>query len=103
MYPYVLLDVYEGIVLKNDSTQLQGGILRGLKTCIGIVITSEKYLIILHHPAFIVDNTFQEIQNWVQLRCADFLNIMHTVRPLEGTDWPRLQCVLFCRGHLLLS
>jgi hypothetical protein len=65
MYPYVLLDVYEGIVLKNDSTQLQGGILRGLKTCIGIVITSEKYLIILHHPAFIVDNTFQEIQNWV--------------------------------------
>ncbi len=65
MYPCVLLDVYEGIVLKNDSTQLQGGILRGLKTCIGIVITSEKYLIILHHPAFIVDNTFQEIQNWI--------------------------------------
>lgn len=29
------------------------------------MITSEKYLIILHHPAFIVDNTFQEIQNWI--------------------------------------
>ena len=25
---------------------------------------------------------------WVQLRRADFLKIMHTMRPLKGTDWP---------------
>lgn len=66
MLPYVCLDMYEGIILRRDSTLLQGAIFRGLKACIGIIIESEKFLIIIHHPAFLLSNTFSAIQYWTQ-------------------------------------
>lgn len=66
MLPYVCLDMYEGIILKKDSTMLQGAIFRGLKSCIGIIIESERFLIIIHHPGFILFNTFEVIQHWTQ-------------------------------------
>ena len=68
MLPYICLDMYEGVVLRKNSTMLQGAIFRGLRSCIGIVIESEQFVIFLHHPAFILDNTFAAILEWTRRR-----------------------------------
>ncbi|MCH9756954.1 MAG: hypothetical protein K0U37_07180 [Gammaproteobacteria bacterium] len=60
----ICLDNYEGIVMKRDSAQLDGVIFRGLKTCTGIIVASEHYLLAIHHPAFELSNSFSAIQAW---------------------------------------
>ncbi|MDF1645794.1 MAG: hypothetical protein P1U61_02270 [Legionellaceae bacterium] len=64
--PYICLDNYEGIIMKRDSRELDGAIFRGLKTCMGIMVASEQYLLAIHHPGFELSNSFSAITDWTE-------------------------------------
>ena len=89
--PYVCLDNYEGIIMKRDSAQLDGVIFRGLRTCMGLIIVSEQYLLAIHHPGFELSNSFSAITEWTERE--DF-GVISDVIICVNQDFPRARDML---------